>query len=130
MQQKENMSTLVTLSPEAIIARVNTTNSFSKAEAQAHLAQIKDARAAKRERLKKLGGAQLGAMVDQLAKERNAFIAEIKERTGVKKQSWFIRLDAVVHKSEADRLKDKARKLQDQLNKVEEELTKATATKV
>jgi len=125
---KGNMSQLVTLTAADIKARVLETNSFSKLEMVSFRAQITDARREKRANLATLGGAEVGALVAKLSKERGAVITEMKSHLGVKSQTWTIRLTAKVHKSEADRLRAEAARLMKALNKVEAKLEEATTT--
>jgi len=122
------MSQLVTLTAADIKARVLETNSFSKLEMVSFRAQITDARREKRANLATLGGAEVGALVAKLSKERGAVITEMKSHLGVKSQTWTIRLSAKVHKSEADSLRAEAARLMKALNRVEAKLEEATTT--
>ena len=125
---KGNMSQLVTLTSADIKARVLETNSFSKLEMVSFRAQITDARREKRANLATLGGAEVGALVAKLAKEKGAVVTEMKSHLGVKSQTWTIRLTAAVHKSAADQLRAEAARLMKALNRVEARLEEANAT--
>jgi len=127
MQSKGNMQ-LVTLTAADIKARVLETNSFSKLEMVSFRAQITDARREKRANLATLGGAEVGALVAKLAKEKGAVVTEMKSHLGTKSQTWTIRLTAAVHKSAADQLRAEAARLMKALNKVEAKLEEATTT--
>ncbi len=121
--------TLVLLKPEDIQLRVNTSNSFSKAEMLAHRSQIRDMRAAKRTRLAKMDGAQLGLFASE-AMKAGAVVQDIKTRSSATQQTWTIKMVAKVHKSEADALKDQIKRAAKKLNELEEKYTEATAKTV
>jgi len=128
------MSQLAVLKPEDIKSRVATSNSFTKLEMATYRAQITDERKAKRARLSTMTGSQLGTLVEEQMKSKGAVIKDIRTTTSAKQQTWFIKMTAPVHKTEAERLKDRAVKLAKQLNEVEEayeaEKAKAESTEV
>ncbi len=116
------MSTLVTLTTDAINNRVMTTNSFTKEEMEAHRAMITDARKARREELSKFTGANVGTVIDGLKESRNAVLTSMVTRTSAQKQRWIITLTAKRNASPADLLKEKAARAAKQLAKYQKEL--------
>jgi len=121
--------TLVLLSPEDIHHRVQSSNSFSKAEMLAHKSQIRDARATKRGELSQWDGAKLGSFASA-AMKAGAVIKDIKTNSSATQQTWTIKMVAKVHKSEKDALAAKVKAAAKKLNDLEEAYALANATKV
>ncbi len=122
-------SQIVALSQADINARVQSSNSFSKAEMTVHRSAITDARRQKRERLSTMTGSQLGTMVEAVQKEHGATVREVRHRLNASgtKQTWTIELTAKANLTESERLAEKAKRLAKQLNDAEEKHKEALA---